>query len=327
MALRFIDSYDHYYSDNNNLPRKYGFVVGSFDTVGRESTHSGGGAFMRLFFEPQDTWILGKAFKIGSSEALFGLNDDSDYKCQLDVTSDGNLHFYNFGPSGNVYTTGLGLNLTLPYCAYFIELKFHLHATDGYYEIRVNNIPVLSATGINTVRGLASATIIQTWCMGDDYYVCDGTGTVNNDFLGDRRSIAVMPAAVGSVNDWTPNTAIDNWDINNDKTYTAATIENAYVETDTDMAMDLYTFEDVTIEGTVAGVQLSVLAKKTDADFRQIRLVMDIDGTKYYGDWQTLTDDWKYYKWIWETDPSISGAWTRTKINDHCTFGFQYKNS
>jgi len=70
-------------------------------------------------------------------------------------------------------------------------------STGGSYELRIDGVTVLSGTGVATSANSTPTNTgillfnqngtdgsIENQMLFDDWYVCDGTGAVNNDFLG-----------------------------------------------------------------------------------------------------------------------------------------------
>jgi hypothetical protein len=74
-------------------------------------------------------------------------------------------------------------------------MKVYCHATAGTVDVRFNGCPVYSRSSMNTLPsgGIATRAVLgdgyppysMSYVRIDDFYVCDGTGSKNNDFLGD----------------------------------------------------------------------------------------------------------------------------------------------
>ena len=102
----------------------------------------------------------------------------------------------------------------------YIELCAAIHGTTGYCELRINGGTVASFTG-NTRNGGTSLNIdrfdILRTSAGseanywDDLYVCDSTGTTNNNFLGDIQVQTLIPTGSGASTQFTPTGAATNW--------------------------------------------------------------------------------------------------------------------
>src|SRR5690606_30150679 len=135
--------------------------------------------------------------------------DDATEGINLRVGTDGSLSIY-LGNSliATSVTTPININTW-----YYIELKVVVDGS-GSYEVRVDGVNVLSGSTdtqaganpyANRVRlhGAATGTGPQT--QFDDWYVCDGSGSINNDFLGGRRIITYFTADTGDSSDFTPD--------------------------------------------------------------------------------------------------------------------------
>jgi hypothetical protein len=204
---------------------------------------------------------------------------------------------------------------------YYIELKVYIHDTSGTYDIRLNGSNVLSGSSIDTkASGTAGANQIAIGgyayiktCYFDDIYVCDTTGTVANDLLGDCKVETRFPDGAGNSTDFTAS-AGSNYQCVDE---TSPNSDTDYVYDDTVGNHDTYTFGNMsTIEGSIYGVQTSVFARKDDAGSRKIKTVVRSNGTDYTpGAEHTLGDAYSYYSDVHESDPDTSSAWTIAGIN------------
>lgn len=75
----------------------------------------------------------------------------------------------------------------------FIEVKLTIADSGGSFEVRINESVWVTFTGDTKQSStLATANRIILYsrssdCGIDDLYICDGTGSVNNTYLGDAR--------------------------------------------------------------------------------------------------------------------------------------------
>jgi hypothetical protein len=97
---------------------------------------------------------------------------------------------------------------------YYLEVKVKAATSGGTVNIVLDGTPLLDYTGNTDAAGLgAYSSILLRTATGDvtrfdDWYICDGTGSVNNDILGDCRIEALTPESDASGN-WTANTGGD----------------------------------------------------------------------------------------------------------------------
>jgi hypothetical protein len=195
-----------------------------------------------------------------------------------------NVHAGSFGSLGTVIgTTAAGI---LPPGAWsYIEMKFTIHASAGIVVLRVNGVEVLNVSGKDTqdtpapltasilhLGNTALAGIVSS--VYDDVYICDGTGSFNNDFLGEVMIEHLMPGSDDTAQ-WvgSDGNSVNNWDLVNE-TGTFNTTD--YVATSTVNDRDLYVpvASSRSASSPVKGVIVSAIAQKTDAGTRTARLVI-----------------------------------------------------
>jgi hypothetical protein len=141
---------------------------------------------------------------------------------------------------------------------YYYELKVTFATgVGGSYALRRNGLVVTGipdATGVNTsgdgnafASGLGILGVQVNSNVGaysyDDLYLCDTSGALNNNFLGDVRSLGLLPNGVGTNTNWTKvGASSTNWQSvnenppNGDTTYVAS---NTIGQTDTYAYADL----------------------------------------------------------------------------------------
>ena len=182
-------------------------------------------------------------------------------------------------------TNGVSLNVTLGTSLAaitsavwaFVEVKWLIHASAGYVEIRVNGNIVLRFDG-NTLSGAATGgnlgaawTTIRLFRMVsaispylvmrmNDFYLCDlsGSGDDLRDYLGNVRVQILVPNAVGTSSGWTPNAGA-NWEAVDDN---PADDDTSYVSALAAGTRDAYGFTDLPAGASPLGFQISYLAKK-----------------------------------------------------------------
>jgi hypothetical protein len=96
----------------------------------------------------------------------------------------------------------------------YFEIKATIHDTTGSIELRINGVPALNlvnqdtrnaGTGVvNAIRIGGTNSFGPIWAM-DDLYICNTSGSTNNDFLGDIRVDTLYPNADGTYSQWTPS--------------------------------------------------------------------------------------------------------------------------
>ena len=215
----------------------------------------------------------------------------------------------------------------------YIEAKLYSHATAGTLEVRINGCPVLSLTSQNTLNASGGATTAIAYGTGqllgrkasstlDDFYICDGTGAVNNDFLGPVTVRTLFPdgddttqfAVTGNANYST------HFEQLNDDNESYPTTD--YVEDGTTGNRDIYTFDNSTDNfATIYGVVGWGYAQYTSSAINY-HLVASSNGTENESSNIAASSDWHYDRYVLETDPDTSNAWTDSTVNA-LKFGFE----
>ncbi len=211
---------------------------------------------------------------------------------------------------------------------YYIEFKVKIDNTTGTYEVRVNETSTNwgpPATSQDTQNG-GTATWNTVTILGsannpiyDDLTICDGSGSLNNDFLGITKVQMKLPSTGNGGNtDFSLSTGTDHG---------ALVDENPPNTTDYNFSStvghrDTYNYPAFGCTGTVRGVQIVPYVLKTDAGARTAMTVVRQSSTNYDGGTAfTPPASFGYQPQIWETDPSTGpSAWTASGV-DAAEFG------
>ena len=201
---------------------------------------------------------------------------------------------------------------------YFIEFKV-VCGSAGSYELRVNGNTVLSATGVNTQAG-SHAYHDRVRFMGgpycnpctDDFYVCDGAGSVNNDFLGNNKIVGVLPDANGDASQWTGSGSGDHYTEVNEN---PPDDDTTYVEDATSGDKELWGYAALSNLGVIRGIQISTEARVTDVQPLTLKTVAKSAGTESADAGQVVsTTPYGTYLRLMETDHS-GNPWTMASVN------------
>lgn len=163
---------------------------------------------------------------------------------------------------------------------FYLEVKAYCHDSAGTVEIRVNGTTRLTLSGVDTKASTMShgywdrVQLRGTMYGGawfDDLYICDGTGTKNNDFLGVCKVETVFPTSDAGTNQWTPQAGADHYAMVDDGAL--ADTDATYLEDSTSSHLDQFGFGDVSsLLATVKGVSIMSDCRETDAsDFTLIQ--------------------------------------------------------
>lgn len=276
------------------------------------------------------TWIVGLAIKPGSSWAdahtlcsLFegassqGMNIRSTVNGAIEMRRGATLLATS---SNGILTTGTWT---------YIEFKCFINNTTGTYEVRADgsaiigpttNQDTLVGTGVDRVRfNWSNSSTANHDISTDDLYVCDSTGSVNNNFLGARRVVAIFPEASGDSTDFTPS-AGNNWAAVDDNPTDSDT---TYVESGTAADLDLYNFTAVAgLGSTINGIQVNTVARETDVTNFNLITHVKSGATDSEDGGIALTSSYTTAFRLLATDPNTSAAWTSSGLNS-AQFGLE----
>lgn len=285
-----------------------------------------------------DTLIVGMnvrpATNTGNGLFAFGLNDqiDATWQNHIGVSTDFSLNRWKIWyQNGTDYTSEGTLALN---AWYYVELKAVLDAApNGSWEMVIDGLTVASQTGVSTLDsgqpfGLYVGGGHVNTCDDfhiDNLYICDGSGTVNNDFLGPCKVETIYPSGNGTTSGMTGSDAdqIDNYALVDEQPVDTAD----YVEAATEGAKDTYAFNDLVGAELVHGVDVVWHAQKTDTDAKLLRPVVRSSGTDYTGTSTALSNGtWADYHELFETDPDTSAKWTPAGVNG-AEFGIEVRDT
>ena len=340
MALLWLDGFDMYGNTTGSAPapsaitgRKW--ATSSFASSGDIETGRTGFSFesgSTSFYmttpnlTTNDTLIVGAAIKAqdtvdlqnGQIQRLFTFREN---------TTD-SLVLYMNGNNLGVYrgTTLLELSNRFNIDSnkwYYIEMKGKCDNSAGTYEVRVNGTTILSGSSLDTQAGSLgyynNLEIFDSNFVYDDMYICDGSGSDNNDFLGITRVHTVRPNAAGDTNNFDSGayTDIDEDEVDDDTTYAATVSSGTRLVANYDATLNF---------DTVAGVMVNNVASSNDAQNIAVvtisgtttnvssNIAIDTGGNSTY---ETLT-------YVSEQNPDTSSAWTSGTINS-AQFGVEFK--
>jgi hypothetical protein len=333
--LLFTDSFDHY--PYSQMTRKWSTITGS----GNGDIGSGYGRNGSNGWRPNlagsatnttlnltanaSTLIIGFAIKFpvpGQQCFFFRFIDSATTQITLIYNTDGSLGVYRGDVAAHLGTTAPGALPTPSTVHNYVELKVTFHPSAGTVDLRVNGVSKLSLTGQNTrASANSSANQIQfgggspnaSWHIYiDDLYLCDATGSTNNNFLGDVRVECLFPSTEGSEIDLTPSTGTDN----------SANVDETSPNDDTDYNSstnpgdrDKYGMTDlVSTIGSVLAVAVNSMDRKDDSGTRTHSHILDSLGVESVGTAFSPTTTYSNHQTIYESKPG-GGALTITDVN------------
>lgn len=205
----------------------------------------------------------------------------------------------------------------------YVEVKVVIDDTVGTVEVRINGTPGLTLTGQDTKQssnaawnevrfGYASKSSGTVTIDLDDVYICDGSGSLNNDFLGDVTISALYASGAGNTTGWTAS-AGSNYQCVDEAT---PNDDTDYVSTSTVDAKDTYAFTDCAAGATIKAVQLLSAVRKGAEGPGKIKHVVRSNSTDYDSAEMGIGGtSYSYCRTVHETDPATGVAWTESGFN------------
>ena len=242
-----------------------------------------------------------------------------------------------FGGSGRLAWRRLGVislalseQVSVPDVWYHIELCGRTNTSISANDVRCKINGVLDsnltlAAGTNTAGHAAfpyvSWVIFRSgeWHSNYDSIVIwddDGAGQFSDAFIGMIQMQRLQPDDNGTTSDFVGSDAdsTNNYlHINEDN----PDDDTSYIESSTVTDVDLHAYPALSPSpGSIVGVQLLTIAKKTDVDARGIKPLTRVAGTNYQGDEVSPTNgtyEWTTY--MWEDNPDDAADWEEADVN------------
>lgn len=331
MALLWVEGFEHFgttgaptpdidrkYPTTNRTANMSGIETGRISRCLNTSTTS------NPYFQTPDlgtiaTIITGFAFRFSQSAhgqiVAYVIDGNGALGCNLAMFASNKLLFRRGS------TILAASNVALREEAWnVIELKLTIHDTTGTAILRINGVEQFSLTSTDTKVG--SSTTAQGFryygnstaqaFSYDDLYICDATGSTNNDFLGSIRVDGILPNAAGDQTDWTPSAganyaAVDENPQDDDTTY---------VEDSVSANFDLYNYASMPSVGTILGLQVNGTGRETDVTNYTLKQPVK-SGTTTDTDAGVVLNTTSFITKIrvLEQDPDTSAAWIESGVN------------
>ncbi len=341
MALLWVDGFDNYGTTTGSAPsptgiigRNYQLIQGTEASTAIRTGRTGlyaldlgvwNANIRKSTTTTNSTFIVGMAFKIATSfdnaQPFLLLNDEGTLGLGLYINSSGTIYLR----AGSTTVETSTYTLTAGQWAY-LEIKVVCSSATNYtYEVRIGQTTIMS--GSDTHKGgshsyLNGITLYgYSWHYGmtiDDLYICDGSGSNNNDFLGNIVVQLVYPNGDASPNEFTTSSGSTHYTLVSE----SVSDTTSYLEDSVSGHVELFNFEDVISIGAIKGVMIFVESGETDTTpyNYKVRCVSNsttLDGATQLCGTSTYTTRYEIY----ETDPATSALWTDSGFNA-AKFGF-----
>lgn len=334
MALIWCDGFDHYGgSTARMLDGAWAFLR---DAAINTTVKRTGASSLRLFWGRSARRIFGgpkpvvgvgfamftSSLPTGYSEIVALCDTYAYVNVALGMDSTGILYAYRADATPVLIGSSLTPVITANTFQH-IEMRARASQTEGQVEVRVNGIPVINVSGVDTIPSnvlaefssvIFSQTGSSNYSYIDDVYAWDDTGDTCNDFLGDLRVLTLYPDADTTVADWTPTGQPTG----------AQCIDEASPNDDTDYIACTYGGEPVVSEfglqgapntvGAIRAVQVVTRARKTDAGSAGMAMDLVSGAAATAATEQQLTDIYTYRQEVYPLDPATGTPWTRSSL-------------
>lgn len=347
MSLVFMEGFETYRDADgdsvslDDLNKFWDEVVGGFPAIktGRDGGFSlrigssGNPAALKTKFIADDSKIsIGFGYYIGNviSTNILTIRDASgNDKFTLKLQSDGDLEVDAAGAGHDIAESTSDQPISAA-TWYFIELEVVFNGTTGSWLLKVDGTEKLNSTSKDTIptgvstnwryvefRSAGQVTLSDN-ARFDDIYICDSTGSINNQLLGEAKITISQPNGDTATEDFTPSTGSDSYALIDEQEPNDAD----YVESGTNGHKNLHDYSNVSVAGTIHGINVRTRAQKTGA--QDVRLISKAKSgaTNSDGSEEPASPDLVEHSRILETDPNTSSKWIESNLNS-AQFGFE----
>jgi len=329
MSLIFMDSFDHYVTAD--LLKKWNTAGNiSVGAVGRRGSNgiSGNSANPNLYktLPVNSSWVMGTAFHVAAgfsgARTILSLLDAGIVQCELRVNPDLTLSVTR---DAVTLTSGTSVFALTAGVFSYIEWKVTVanSISAGSCKVRVNGVDWITVATGQDLQNTANATANQVRLGADnltgpvtftfdDFYVCDQSGSTNNDFLGDVRIDTLYPTGAGNYTQFTPSAGA-NWTTVDEATPNTTD----YNDGTTVGHRDSYGMGNLPAlaSQTVYGVQVNAAVMKDDAGAKSVATMVRSSTTDGDGVSVGLSTSQTYVSQVYATNPDGAVAWTEATVN------------
>ena len=334
MALLWMDGFEGYGDTDGQavaatLARRY-TVVGTHDV--KEDGRFGGwclqpdnrtGTITTPVLTTDDTLIVCLAVKFPIvidrwTDWWLELWSDGTVGMRLGTDADGSIRVY-LG-AGELGRTVPGV--INPQRWHYIEFKVVCDNTTGSYELKVDGISEISASGIDTQSNLAYYD--QVLLAGadlsaaetprfDDFFIMDGSGGSYDDFIGQRKINIVVPDGDTATVDWTVSGGSNHWELVDERD---PDDDTNYVEDTVSTDQDRWTYSALADMGGIDALCLITDVRVTDANTYDLTTIVKSGGVEYAENVGTISSTaYAMPERLMLVDPDTATAWTQSGVN------------
>lgn len=281
------------------------------------------------------TLIVGMCFKRTSEGVSTAREILSCY-----TTTTGSLPNWKlwYGPQGQLYATN-ALNAVIDVAPYWakigidswhtIEVKVSHNNTTGTLDVLLDGVNILSGTSLDTLYStsgpIGGIRFFHSMINAELewFYICDGSGSSFNDFLGDFRWEEEVVTADGTTANWTPLSGANYTNL--DEAKGSYDDDTTYISSSTTDQDNYVTMNAITLTSmnSVLFVKHNALAR-TDGTDSIAMLTLSSATTDQDADYALATS----YEWVVqyeEVDPNTSSAWASASAINAAEWGVRFR--
>ncbi len=337
---QFIDNSNPWWSIESGNAR-----TGSKCLLFEAGTGSSSGIGLFVTFDDQDTWVIGfgiqlirnpgvDVFDPDQSYDLVGVYDAGGAQIVVGLRADGKLQL-DFGRHSLTGNTKLAEGR----CAitntkwYYIELKVKISPTDGIVIVRIDDEYEMGFAGDTDSTGGGTANMIMFFHSGnildkgkyriDDLYICDGTGSRFNDFLGRYTALRAIYPESDVIASWTPSVGSDRFAMVDETEVDTTT----YNQTTTTSLRDIFEMSNLTntqVQSIVLAVAQYTNGAVSNVGRGTLQPIYRHLGNEYIGNSFSIFGSFQYGRQIYELNP-ITG--TSFSVGDVTSMQLGYRLS
>lgn len=260
----------------------------------------------------------------GTDYRYITLMDGATAQCSIVFRSDGTILLTAGGPTGSTLATYSSAFAQTVWAAF--EFEITINNSTGAFHVRKDGVGAdsFAATGLNT-RGSSNnyANQVQIGSNGfggnnnhqllDDFLWFSTSGSAPNTWVGDVRSVTLLPSADTAQKQFAPNSGSANF----------SRVNEAHQDGDTSTVTDTVVghndlYDLANLAGTplaIIAVQTKAMMRKSDAGSRAGQVQVKSGTTTVTSTATPLSTSYHYLSRVDTVDPDTSAAWTAAAVN------------
>lgn len=275
--------------------------------------------------------IFGAAVKLGSSfvdnRSWFRLDSGGDAQCSIRYeTSNDTMRLLRGDSSQVAVSPDLSSDL-LTDTWHYIEIKLKIDDSTGFVIMKIDGKVVWESSALLDTKATSDSFYwdrvrifgsgLSQNSLWDDLYICDDSGSKNNDFLGDIKIETVVPEQDGAQINFNPSTGSEHYSLVDEFPLLSSITETDYTESDTAGDFELFEFPDITDtlnNKDVLGIVVNPLVRLTDGQPREMRGVSRLKNHEQEQTVEMRQDIFTNPFIVYEDDPN-GLAWSLRTVN------------